>query len=472
MGTAETKSARRGFLQATILGVRCTALVEIALLIGVSLAIDGLFFGGTRFRALTLHPFWIPVLLASVQYGTNSGLLAAIVSTAALLTGNLPPRGIFQDRYGWLFEISRLPLLWFAVSLLIGELRTRQIRAGERTRQDLAETARRENVLVEAYKRLEVAKEALETRVAGQLRTGLALYEAAKQIEKLEPAEVLLGVAKLVRSVMNPEQFSLYLLRNGALELVLAEGGAAEDTLPRSYHSATRLFQEIVGRQRVLSVANPEEERILGGAGMIAAPLIVPGSGRVLGILKIEKLGFLELNFSNVQTFHVLCQWIAAAYENALRFQAARAEAVVNVETELFAYGFLARQLAMLEQLARRIGFDVTMIVIRLENPDDLTIEQQSRVPLALGRAVRQVLRRTDLAFDYRKTGKEFALVLPATRVEGARVVIGKMEQMLLAELEAEAPQARFTFGAQAIHDTRGAEQEPAELENAELFSV
>jgi polysaccharide biosynthesis protein PelD len=126
----------------------------------------------------------------------------------------------------------------------------------------------------------------------------------------------------------------------------------------------------------------------------------------------------------------------------------------------------------MLEQLARRIGFDVTMIVIRLENFEDLTVEQQGRVPLALSRAVRQVLRRTDLAFDYRKTGQEFALVLPATRVEGAQVVIGKMETTLLTELALEAPQARFTFGAQAIHDTRGAQQEAAELENAELFSV
>jgi polysaccharide biosynthesis protein PelD len=418
------------------------------------------------------------VLLLSAQYGTNAGLLAAIASTVALLAGNLPPQGLLEDRFAWLFETARLPLLWFAASVVLGELRTRQLRESEQARRDLSEACRRENVLVEAYKRLEAAKEALETRVAGQLRTALALYEAARGIEKLDPSEVLLGVSTLVRSVMNPERFSLYLLRNGSLELILAEGGTAEDPLPRLYHPETRLFQETVGRQRVLSVANPEDEDVLEGAGMIAAPLVAASSGTVIGMLKIEKLGFLDLNFSNVQTFQALCRWIGTAYENALRYQAARADAIVNSETELFAYGFLSRQLAMLELLARRIGFDVTMIVMRLENPEDLTAEQQTRLPLALSRTVERVLRRSDLAFDYRRTGQEFALVLPATRVEGARIVIAKLAEALSEELRTEAPQARFAFSLQAIHDTGNAAQvgeavaQAEELLSAELQHV
>jgi polysaccharide biosynthesis protein PelD len=463
-----SKATPRGFLRASLLGIRCSALCEIALFLGVTLLVDRIFFDGTRFRSLAIHPFWIPVLLVSAQYGTNAGLAAALSSTVALLAGNLPTQGIFQDRFAWLFAISRTPLLWFAASVVLGELRSRHLRENEKMRVDLAEAARRENVLIEAYKRLETAKEALETRVAGQLRTALALYEAAKGIEKLDPSEVLLGVGKLVRSIMNPEKFSLYLLENSSLELVLAEGWAAEDTYPRSYPSVSRLFQETIGRQRVLTVANPEGEAALVGAGMIAAPLVVPDTGKVTGMLKIERLGFLELNFSNVQTFQVLCQWVAAAYQNALRYQAARAEAVVNTDTELFAYGFLSRQLAMLELLARRIGFDVTMIVVRLENPEDLSAPQQIRVPVALSQTVKTVLRRSDLAFDYQRTGQEFALVLPATRVEGAQVVIEKLRESLVAELEMEAPQARFSFAVQAIHDTRNGKEEP----EAELLGV
>src|SRR5579883_1800733 len=185
MKTTPSKPASRSFLRASVLGIRCSALLEIALLLVATLLVDRIFFDGTRFRSLAIHPFWIPILLVSAQYGTNAGLAAALSSSVALLAGNLPPQGIFQDRFAWLFAISRTPLLWFTASVVLGELRSRHLRESEKMRVDLAEAARRENVLIEAYKRLETAKEALETRVAGQLRTALALYEAAKGIEKL-----------------------------------------------------------------------------------------------------------------------------------------------------------------------------------------------------------------------------------------------------------------------------------------------
>jgi GGDEF domain-containing protein len=447
-----------------VLGIPAAALVEIGLLLGAALLCDALFLGGTRFRSWSHHPFWIPVLLAAVQYGTNAGLLAALAATLALLAGHLPPQGMFQDHFAWYSAMVHLPLLWFVAAVLLGELRMRHIRERESMREQIGEAAHRENVLADAYRRLNAAKDGLETRLASQMRTSLALYEAAKAIEKLDPAEVLLGVSKLVKSVMNPEKFSLYLLRNDSLELALAEGWTAGDSYPRLYSPASRIFREAVARQCVLSVANPEHEFVLNGEGLIAAPLIVPDTGRVIGMLKIEKLGFFDLNFSNVRTFQQLCNWIAAAHENAVRYQAACSDAVVNSATELFAFGFLSRQLAMLRVLAERIGFDVSMIVVRIGNVEELTAEQRSVVPLVFGRTVQKALRRTDLAFDYQRTGSEFALVLPATAVEGAQAVIAKLQDALQLELAAESIQARFSFAVQVIHETRKVETPIEEL--------
>jgi polysaccharide biosynthesis protein PelD len=448
-------------------GVRHPAFLEIALFLALALAIDWFFLDGTRFHSMSLHPFWILVLLVTVQYGTNAGLFAALASTVALLAGNVPLQPAFQDRFQWLFETMRLPLLWCLTAVTLGELRMRQIRERERLRNQVAEASRRDKILTDGYKRLNAVKEALETRVAGQLRTAVSLYEAARAIEKLDPAEVLLGVSSLIRSVMNPEKFSLYLLRNGVLELAFSEGWTSEDRFPRLYTPADRLFQETVGRQRVVSVANPEDERLLAGVGLIAAPIIAPDTGHLAGMLQIEKLGFLDLNFSNVQTFKVLCEWIGAAYDNALRYQTARSEGVMNDRTELFAYGFLARQLSLFTLLARRIGFDLTMIIVRLENSGELTDEQQVRVPLAFGQVVSKVLRKSDLAFDYQRTGAEFAVVLPATKANGANMVVDKLQDGIKLELAAEAPQARFAFSVHAIHDTDRVEDPSLELEYA-----
>lgn len=305
-----------------VLGVPVAALVEIVLLLGAALLCDALFLGGKRFHSWSHHPFWIPVLLAAVQYGTNAGLFAALAATLAILAGHIPPQTLFQDRFAWLSGMVHLPLLWFVAAVVLGELRMRHIRATQALRQELGEASRRENVLAEAYRRLNTAKDALETRLASQMRTSLALYEAAKAIEKLDPAEVLLGVSKLVKSVMNPQ----------------------------------------------------------------------------------------------------------------------------------------------LRVLAKRIGFDVCMIVARIENLEELTTDQRSVTPVLFGRTVQKTLRRTDLAFDYQRPGSEFALVLPATPLEGARVVVAKLEDVLQLELAAEEIPARFSFAVQIIHDARNVEEPVEEL--------
>jgi hypothetical protein len=450
----------------TLAGIRVSAVFEIVVFLAVALAMDQILFDGSRFRSAAQHPFWILVLLISVQYGTNSGLLAALASSAAFLIGNVPPQTISEDRFEWLFDVGRLPLLWFLAAVVLGELRMRQLRERRALTGQLAETRHREQVLAEAYGRLTTVKDALETRVAGQLRTAVGIYESARSIEKLDPADVLLGVANLIRSIMNPETFSVYLLQNGSLELAVEEGWAPEDRFSRRYAVSDPLFQEIIGHQRVLSVANPEDVVTLSNSGMIAAPLVVPDTGRVIGMLKIERLGFLDLNFSNVQTLKVLCQWIGAAYENAERFQAARGERVVNAETDLLAYSFLSRQLSFLTSLARRVGFDLTMIVVRLENPGDLTGEQRIAALHGFRDAVSRALRKTDLAFDYQRTGTEFALVLPAAPVKDANIVIGKLRAEIEAEVAPEAPQARFSYAVHAVHDMMPVEEQRPELQN------
>lgn len=466
MAQPDTDSSKASKMRRSLAGVRISAILEIVMFLGVSLILDQLVFDGSRFRSASQHPFWILVLLVTVQYGTNAGLLAALASSAALLTGNVPPQAITQDRFGWLFQIGQLPLAWSVSAVVLGELRMRQIRERATLIRQLAETAHREQVIADGYQRLSMVKDALETRIAGQLRTAVGIYQSARAIEKLDPSEVLLGVADLVRSVMNPEKFSVFLLRNGGLELAVEDGWTTDDNFPRRYDASTAIFQEIIGRQRVLTVAHAEDVSSLLGSGIIGSPLVVPVTGRVIGMLKIEKLGFLDLTFSNVQTLSVLCQWIGAAYENAQLYQAARSESVVNTQTDLFAYSFLSRQLSFLTLLARRIGFDLTMIVVRVENPDELSEAQRALVPPAFSRAASQALRKTDMAFDYQRTGTEFAIVLPAAPAKHAHIVIGKLAGALETELAQEAHAARFTFAVHAIHEA------PAREVHLELISA
>ena len=142
----------------TILGLRRVALIELGILVTLIVALDFLAGDGTRFRAVVPHPFWLPVLLLVVQYGTNEGLLAAIFCTAALYVGNLPPQTIETDIYAYLFGVTLQPTLWVVSAVIFGELRMRQIRRENALRERLGEAEKRNDVLTGAYEQLSKVK--------------------------------------------------------------------------------------------------------------------------------------------------------------------------------------------------------------------------------------------------------------------------------------------------------------------------
>ncbi|MBP2229632.1 hypothetical protein J2847_002931 [Azospirillum agricola] len=418
-----------------LFGVRRVALIELALFFGVALGLDWAFGSGLRFEGVQPHPFWIPVLLLAIQYGTNEGVLAALVAAAALRLGNLPEQTIAQDLYQHLFTLTREPILWLVAGVLIGELRMRQIREREELRAELALARREAEAITRSHRALKSVKEGLETRVAGQLRTVFTLYQASKSIDRLDEGEVMLGVADLIRTVMKPDKFSLFLLNGDTLESVTNEGWDDErDSYARWFDNQSALFATVIGRQRQLCVTAPEDERILAGEGVLAGPLVSGDTGEVVGMVKIESLGFTDLSVNTVENFRILCEWIGTALSKARQYRVASEQRVFTDEA-LYSSGFIGRQAEFLALLGRRIGFETTTITIRPSGLSRLSSSQRADLAAAIGRAVRDSLRDTDLACDFGNQGATFGVVLTGTPLEGARLVEAKLERAVRQSL-------------------------------------
>jgi len=84
---------------AKLLGIRVSALVEIASFFFIMFLIS-LFFGlDFNFFSASPHPFWIVVVLISTQYGTTEGLIAALSAFLIFLLGPYPERTILQETF-------------------------------------------------------------------------------------------------------------------------------------------------------------------------------------------------------------------------------------------------------------------------------------------------------------------------------------------------------------------------------------
>lgn len=422
---------------------RTVAYVELFLALAILFGLDYAFSPLDGFEHVNPNPYWIPVLLLAVQYGVFEGLTAAVACTVVSISSGLDPVffdllleqgpaaaldrasgasfGTFTNEdylVAWAYAAE--PLLWVISALFLGLLRERLRQRNRELAIDLGQTSHREKVLSEAYNQLLETKEQLEVRVAGQLRTVFTLYQAAKAIEKLGPGEVLIGIADLVRAVMQPTKFSLYLLNGNVLEAVTNDGWEDDDKFARVFDSGSPIFQEVVGRQRFLSAVNSDEQRLLGGEGILAGPLTSVDSGEVVGMLKIEQMGFLELHVSSLENFRILSDWVGTAFANARRFRKAQGNMFMNEERTLFTDAVYKANTKLFKQLGEQLGIGVTAIQIKATGLDVLHVDRRQAVIRAINDVVENHMPTSVQAHEYRQTGRDFAIIIPGANPDTA----------------------------------------------------
>lgn len=419
-------------------------LIETVLFVGLTLVADAVWGSGDRYAHVEPHPFWVIVLLMAVQYGTREALVATAIASLALLAGNLPSQGFDQSVHEYAVQLLWRPLSWMIAAVVLGELRVRHRQHQVETDERLSHAERRVALLTAAHGEVSAAKERLETRLAGQLRTATAMFQAARALETLEPQQVLAGATDLVAVSLNARSFSIFLLEKDALVLAATQGWSEDRGLARRYLSTEPLFKEVVGAQRFITVSTPVGEAVLHGQGLMAGPLICPTTGRLVGMMKIEDMTFLDFNLSAVQTFKALCEWIASAYVNAAVHKANEIE---DERTQLYGMKYLDRQVDYLTEVALRFGFDLTLLIVRIDL-DDLSPDERHTVPAALGAVAKRVLRRTDLVFAHEPPGTQFAVLLPGAPPENAGAVTRKLMDALR---EACGRDIRCTTSAHAL---------------------
>ncbi|MCC6587462.1 MAG: hypothetical protein IT168_12270 [Bryobacterales bacterium] len=453
------QARRVDWAHAEVWGLRVAALFEIAAMLAGALGVDAWLETG-RFSGVEPHPFLFVVLIAAAHYGLGEGLIAAALAAVALRAGNLPP-ATGGDAYDYLWACVVQPFGWLVLAVVVGAVRNYHRGRQRKIEADLEESLRRERELSSGFDHVRRVKRRLEEAVASHLRSAVSLYGAAQHIERSDPLEVIGGARALIEAGLDPSQYSLYLLDGDRLVCVLSEGhepGCARWVYDRS----TPLFARIVEQRLTACVARPAEAGILAEDGVIAGPLISDQTGEVVGMLKIEQIGFISLSLAAVQNFEVICRWVGTAFAKAQQHMDGHVSAYFNANTQILSFGMFEQQSLFVTRIARRLNFDLSLLAIRLEVKRNHTAGERSQIAQALGGAVRSVLRTTDLAFEAERVGYGYTILLPNTSEAGAQVVAGK----LLSELERRLPSAfrtrDFQIRVESLHSRRALQELPS----------
>jgi GAF domain len=268
------------------------ALFELGLFL-VIILLEWLWEPFPNLSRATPHPYWVPVLLLSLQYGTVSGLLAAILAIGGSVMIGLPEPDIGESYFAYLVRVWAEPVLWLIVALLLGSFRMRQIESRDDMLREVDDLQTRSVALVDYATNLKARCDRLERQLSASAKPQavqlldelgtLGHRPTAASAESLEALDRVLDIA------FPGAQASLFVVESGGLRLVHRHAWPATASWRTEIDGNTLLSRSIINEKRGLSILITSDEPCLGGEGLFAVPVLAHGAATI-GALKVEAL--------------------------------------------------------------------------------------------------------------------------------------------------------------------------------------
>ena len=156
------------------------------------------------------HPYWLPVLLASCQYGVRGGMVAAVAASAVYWFA-LPPASAAQDFYTYAGTVAVHPATWLATALVVGGLRNLHMHQYAELTDELATSRLRASDLGEALEGATAEINALERRIASDMSSLAAWSRSLSQIDLSDRRAAAMSCGELFRIGSGARTFTIYL---------------------------------------------------------------------------------------------------------------------------------------------------------------------------------------------------------------------------------------------------------------------
>jgi polysaccharide biosynthesis protein PelD len=274
------------------------ALLELVTLVVLIVFADWAF-PAIGFMSLEPSPFWLPVLLLSLQYGTVAGLMAAAAATAAYVFNGVAEQAVGENFFSFLLRIWALPILWIGVALVLGQFRLRQIASKQELRQDLTKRSIEAQTLAGYSKDLEARCQRLERQLT--TRSPASVKPVLDALMSLSGPAVDISAALdvVTKQIWPGAAVSVFTVSPSGCELIGKSGWPAAAAWSTEFAASDPLYHAIVVERRPVSILNRGDENVLAGQGIAASPILTPDRGRVVGMLKIERIEAEHLDAAN-----------------------------------------------------------------------------------------------------------------------------------------------------------------------------
>ena len=265
------------------------AVLEIAVLLVIPALLEWLWPPFPNLTTFQPHPYWVAILILSLQYGTVSGLLTAAVAIVATVVIGLPELDIGENHFAYLVRVWTQPVLWISAALLLGHFRVRQIEQRSELTRIVEELQRRTGALTSHANGLKARCDALERRLVVRPQSdATALLNSLSSLPNaVAQGRLPASFDAAMHAAFPGAVATLYATINGALRAVARSGQAATGSAPRLSGNDPLVLAVTEGR--ALSVTSGRDDALLSGLGVFAVPVGASDAG-IAGVLLVESL--------------------------------------------------------------------------------------------------------------------------------------------------------------------------------------
>ncbi|MFM9938555.1 MAG: GAF domain-containing protein [Hyphomicrobiaceae bacterium] len=296
-----------------------TAVLEILVLIALPTLLDHFVPAFPSLSDMQPHPFWLPVLLVSIQYGTVSGLLAAGSAIAANSFLGWPEQEIGENHFTYLLRVWSQPMLWLAASLMLGQFRMRQIEQKQELARQVAELGTQRKAIADYATNLRARCESLEREMVGRRAPDDRdlLARLGRLSTAMAPEAARAALRDCLAAAFGKCQASVFARDGDGFRLVEQHGWPANARWQTALTAADPLAVAMHGGRRAVSVLTPGDEVLLGSEALAAVPIASHIDRRLSGLIKIEAMEPTEIDADVTLRLAALAAQIAPLLESA-----------------------------------------------------------------------------------------------------------------------------------------------------------
>lgn len=285
------------------------AVIELAAIVAAIVIIDWLL-PDQGLSEVGPSPYWLPVLLMSLQYGTVSGLLAAGVGIAMTMLPGVPEQGVGENHFAYLLRIWAQPILWIAVAVLLGQFRIRQIAVKRELVRQVEELSSQRQALADYATNLRKRCEAIERELAGRDEPVAVELLAALSAVARPDSDLGAALGHCMALAAPGAVVSVYVLDGQRLRLIARSASGPRCSGADELTAVHPLHRAIVGG-RTISILEPGHEAVLAGEGLVAVPVREAGAEAVAGMLKLDAADAIHVTGSTAAALESIATAIA-----------------------------------------------------------------------------------------------------------------------------------------------------------------